>query len=266
MSIAVVFDGFILYIEFNMEMCVEISDKIWRLHALFSVTDVTLNWAAVNFIKSAFHPELYYMAHLHRLELIISDLNPFWLAVIVRISHGYAWILLKQNGMGPFSCVYIFSHRILAMLNNNVFGMLFFEGMWIFAYTNICREKKKIYPIWLSVVCCYTIHFFPSIISYSRFIFNNRISMPYNFPCILFFFLNIWIKRKLLLIYQYFFQLIFSHMKGPLPFQQYIFLNSTFYARYNTKNDSAIRDLFTEQKQFNWNLVKWKSSCNQISR
>lgn len=161
------------------------------------------HWIEQQLISSNLHFIRNYMARLHRLELIISDLNPFWLAVIVRISHGYAWILLKQNGMGPFFCVHIFSH--FSDAQQQCFRYVIFWGNVNICIHQYLSREKKIYPIWLSVVCCYTIHFFPSIISYSRFIFNNRISMPYNFPCILFFFLNIWIKRKLLLIYQYFF-------------------------------------------------------------
>lgn len=169
MSIAAVFDGFIPYMESNMEMCIKIFDQIWRLHALFSVTDVTLNWAAVNFIKSAFHPELYYMAHLHRLELIISDLNPFWLAVIVRISHGYAWILLKQNGMGPFFCVYTFSH--FSNAQQQCFRYVIFWGnVNICIHQYLSREKKNISDI---VVRCLLLYdsFFP---------FNNFVQ-PFYF-------------------------------------------------------------------------------------
>lgn len=59
-------------------------------------------------------------------------------------------------------------------------------------------------------------------------------------------------KKEIVIDISIFFSAHFLAYEGSIAFSTiYIFLNSTFYARYNTKNDSAIRDLFTEQKQFN---------------
>lgn len=210
MSIAVVFDGFIPYIEFNMEMCVEISDKIWRLHALFSVTDVTLNWAAVNFIKSAFHPELYGPSSSTRAYYFRSES----LLIGCYCSH-FTWLCLnfiKTKRNGPFLLrLYIFASHFGDAQQQCFRFVIFWGNVNICIHQYLSREKK-IYPILLSVVCCYTIHFFPSIISYSRFIFNNRISMPYNFPCILFFFSQYLNKKEIVIDISIFFFSSFSRI------------------------------------------------------
>lgn len=221
MSIAVVFDGFILYMEFNMEMCVEISDKIWRLHALFSVTDVTLNWAAVNFIKSAFHPELYGPSSSTRAYYFRSES----LLIGCYCSH-FTWLCLnfiKTKRNGPFFLrLYIFASHFSDAQQQCFRYVIFWGNVNICIHQYLSREKK-IYPIWLSVVCCYTIHFFPSIISCSRFIFNNRISMPYNFPCILFFFSQYLNKKEIVIDISIFFSAHFLAYEGSIAFSTIYF-------------------------------------------
>lgn len=122
------------------------------------------------------------------------------------------------------------------MLENNALGLVYyFMGMWIFCMRQYL-STEQIFDIvvrcllWYSLFLSLSLVFFLLIILCSRFIFNNQISIPYNFPGILLLFFHIsfgWErenekKGKLLLIYQYFCS-SFCVVWEPIAFSTKIF-------------------------------------------